>query len=358
MILLASLAVGLAPQSAQDAGNEVAWRLVDGVAAQAGDAVIRFGYLDSRTEARRAREGRTLSTPAELDAYLAETLDGLVQIELEVQAGEDLGVAADQIERAARRLVEDQRQEKGAVDLAAALEEEGLSSLDAAESNRAELHRYAWLGTVRGTLGRENLTGRRPTRDRFVRPGELRAIYDVNRDDLGKPVVVQFQLMVFLAEASGGLEAARTLAADYRERALEGEDFGLLMSESSGGRQPVDFLSDPLEVDGLATEIQGFARAGQVGDVSEVIPLLDRQSTREIGYRVLRIAIKEEGAPPPPFSDARLQERLRELFTRRRDEEWLAGARAELRRASPIWIDPRFQAQRPTPEPAPTAPQR
>ncbi len=323
------IVLGTAGAQAQDS-----WRLVDGVAMQAGDEIITLsefqGYVDASL-----RE-RVISTREELHREIGGILVGQIALSLEAQAGRDLGLDPRRVGSMVERNLAERRREYGVSGYLEFLEERGMDALTVEEGEADKV--YQWLWRER-TLGRSEVSGTRPVHDYFVRPGSMRASYRQNLGELGEPDRVRLQILDHPVAASGSVEGARAYCEERREKALAGEDFGQLVRLDSASGADTLGITEWIPVPALRDEaLRSFAEGASVGDLSQVQPIVREGETE--GFLVARLEAKEAGAAAPPFTDRRMQQNLGHLIRRKRERVLLGRARMELEREAYIWRNP------------------
>lgn len=337
--LLFALLASATPQGMPDSR----WMVVDGVTAQAGDNIVTMTELrrDALREARRL--GLPVDSPEAIETLMRESVTGSVEQELVVQAGEDLGLDPARIERAVRLSLDGRRRELGPNDYALFLEEQGLDGVQIGRIQSDEIYSSAWYSKQVGRSG----TGERPTRDRYLRPGELRAIYRANRQDMGQPTQVRFQDLVVPVEALGG-DIARTkaLVENLHERALGGEDFDQLAEEFGVYRRETLGVTDLIDPSRLSdAELRSWADDADEGDFTEVLPIVQRGET--VAYHVILLKELLVGAPAPTFDDPRLQRLLRREYQLKRDNAIVERAQSRLQADSYVWYAPGWEPTEP-----------
>ena len=310
------------------------WRVLDGVAGQAGDHIITIGELAHFVEQRSKQVGIKIGSDEERAGYLREALAPVILQELETQAGEDLGLDPARVERAVRLTLDERRRELGPQHYRDFLQEEGEDAIGIGLKQTDSIYRQAWIGKQ---LGYDNTGTERPIRDRYVRPGELRAIYRTNKNRLGDPARVRFQDLLFPVEAVGGdVERARAVVTNAREKALGGEDFDTLVEQWGFSNQEALGVTEWLEAPRLRDEyLRTFALEGEVGSYTEVLPIVERGET--VAFHVVKLLEREEGRPVPGFEDQNVQAFLRREYMRDRDAKILDKARAQLDKSAYTW---------------------
>jgi hypothetical protein len=191
--------------------------------------------------------------------------------------------------------------------MAAFLQSRDLSSVEAGNEVRKSIYRDLYDQYLTG----EGLdASQRPGRDTFIRPGLLRFHYENALDNPanlaqigGAAQSVVLQSLVIDAYKSGGVEAARTLAQQLRERILAGEDMGELNELYGIARKNrgVTERMDEARLIRAEKEIGPFVRDAQPGDVSE--PFAHKTAD---GYYWRLIRLLER--TPPTLPDLHAQE--------------------------------------------------
>ncbi len=336
LLSLAVLAL-LAPLSPADGsagGPEEDWRLLDGVALQADDRIMTLSEFQAFFE--RKLKDRSLTTQAELQRELLGARAAAITLQLEAQAGVDLGVDPAQVKRLIDQSLLDLRRDRGVPGYLDYLEERGQDGLSVGTDERDRLYQSLWREQH---TGRPGPGGERPKLDRFVRPGTLRASYRVNRAGLGEPDRVRFQVLDLPVAAVGGIDAALALAEEIRGRALAGEDFGDLVLEYGVTSRETLGVTDYFPVPALLdVELRAFAERAEVGELSEVQPIVREEKT--VGYRIARLDDREAGSEAPPFTDPRVQDFLRRRLLDSWEDGRLSEARQHLESRAFVWSSP------------------
>jgi hypothetical protein len=319
---------------------------VEGVAVQAGEELVTLGEFERRFD--RLQELEPPRSAEEKEQLRQRALIELWTARLEAQKGADLGLDPAQVARISRANLAEEREKAGLQTYLAQLREEGKDALAQETDRQQEILGVMWQYSVQGNA----FAARRATRDATIRPGELRAIFEENKENLA-PVTVQLRWLIVSSEEQGSPEAARASCADARERVLAGEDMALLVEErgvelrESHGliafRPPEDFR-DPA--------IVRFAQTAEIGELSEVLPLLHpktREPDPSMGYQL--VMLHDRRIPPEPVFDApEVQRILRQYYTKQRRELILERERRRLRAQSYSWVNPLLE--RPPASPA------
>lgn len=326
------------------------WRWADGVAAQAGDQLITTDELLRYVEQRSRQAGVEIRSPDDLARYLRDAVSPNVLARLQTQAGEDLGIDPLRVERAVRLTLDERRRELGPQRYNDFLEAEGVGAIAMGARQSDLIYRQAWVGKQ---LGYDNAGTERPVRDRFLRPGELRAIYRTNLDSFAEPALVRFQDLVVPTAALGNdVERTRENVAGLRQRALAGEPFDDMVEANTFSNRESLGKTDWLEARRLSDDgLRRFALEAPIGSYSEVMPIAERGKT--VAFRVVKLLERREAATPPGFEDETLQRRMREVYASRRDKEVLERAQAGLLDRSYVWHAPGWEPPAPETRPAP-----
>lgn len=322
--------------------------ILEGVAVQAGEKLVTLGEFERRLERMRELDPPT-SRATEERLYKKALLD-LWTARLEAQRGADLGLDPSQIARISRANLEAERDKAGLQNYLAQLRTEGSDALTEEADRQQEILGAMWQYKALGN----SFAGRRATRDFAIRPGELRALFEENRENLA-PVTVQLRILEVSTESAGGSEQARASCADARERVLAGEDLALLVEERGVSLKESRGLLPFRAPDSFPEPIGTFARTAEIGDLSEVLPALHPKTglpAPELGY--LLILLDDREVPPEPeFDQPDTQRRLRRVFVRQRQELILDQEREQLHREAFAWVNP--LAAPPPPSGAPAA---
>jgi hypothetical protein len=340
MVTLALALTLLLPQSGTPASNPV----LEGVAVQAGEALVMLSELERATQ--RVRERNPPGNREEELRQRLAILRDLWTLRLEEQAGADLDLDPSQLGRHARANLEAERERVG---LEAYLDELRSQGKDALSEERDHEQQLLGLFWRQKALGR-SFAAKRATRDESIRPGELRSLYEENKDRLA-PVTVQLRWLVVSSAAMGGPEAARASCEDARARVLAGEDLALLVLERGVEFRDTRGLTPfvpPRAIPDPA--VRAFALEADVAELSEVLPLTSPKTGEpdpSLGFQL--VELHERRTPPQPeFSSPEVQRRLREVFSELRAERILGRAREELHRQAYAWVNPLIR----TPVPA------
>ncbi len=341
MMLLAAL-LGLL--SAQDPAANAAppapddgWREVDRVVMVVNQDV--FTLLELQRDLRTAARNRKLTTETELRAAERQILGERVRERLAVQAGSNLGLDERIMDVRVEESLERMRErENGVLGLARFLESRDVSGQEVRQRLRDDLYAQIWrdgeTGEGLGPLGRR-------TRDNWVRPGQLRTLYQQalerpqELEAIGGSVArLKFQQIVIDPAQAGGAEVARDLATALGKRIEAGEDMTALV-RTHGLNRDGDGISE-VEQDRLRDlfpEIHAFASRARAG---EVAVLSETGGRGKPLIRVVRL-LERTPARTPDLAERSVQETLRKRAVERMQAARLEAAYAELMRASFVW---------------------
>ena len=322
------------------------WITINFVAVQAGDRVVTLRDYEQMVE-RVANANQLTPDNPDYVVMAGQLLRDVSMSELEPQAGRDLGIAPEQVERIIAGQIDESRREIGTAGLADVLAEDGLSLQGLRESRQSSLFRQIWR---QDNLGSKTLP-LRPRRDNYVRPGAIRSIYRSNRDVLNPLVITLQVIQAPLVYYAGDEEGGRLYLEEARVKALEGADFNRLVQEYSVLGQSEQGFLPPIPIDQVRfAELREWARTAPEGAIGPVMAV-DEGENRSLLLPRMHV---REGGDPPVYTDPSTQEDLRKRADRVRREQILTFERGRLMQSSFVWIDPnlRFLLNRaPAPNP-------
>lgn len=314
------VSVSTAPEEGQEG-----WLDFDGVALIVNDEIVTLRELNELLGKARASSAAT--TPEDSKELLEKVAENEVTVKLQTQAGAELGIAPEDVDRTITRYLADQRRNKSAEETETWLRTQGAADLGEMRRDvTAELYRSFWVEGQRG----KGAAGGRPFRDRYVRPGQLNEAYLVNRERLGDPTTFRLQFLVLATNAWGDAETAREALVGFRKEIQAGADmgsmvdeYGAVLRESRGISEwmPLGQIPDPA--------VKEFCTGAKEGALSEVTEIPGPDETIQ-GYQLVRIVSRIEGQEPPKFGDADLQTKLEILLQRSWDEDRLTRGSDEL----------------------------
>jgi hypothetical protein len=156
-LLLCAPAAAQESAPAPDSGEQ--WKKYDWVEVQAGDDVITYSDVIRHTRVAIERHMVSVTTRADMERLMHKTLEDLVLMALEAQAGEDRELSPVDIEDRIDRFLSDRRRDTGVVDYVEQLEASGVSPLRERELQKSGYY-YLLLPQTRACTAR----GRRATR--------------------------------------------------------------------------------------------------------------------------------------------------------------------------------------------------
>lgn len=337
-LVIAALLTAPPPQAAppvvEDPGAR--WQPLEWVQLIVNDRPILRGEIEIEMLRRSQRQPVTTD---EDSAALAEA----VQIEfirriLDVQSGQDMGFDKRIINREVDVFLGRRSDELGLLAEAQLFADSGV---DRNSARNEVADSYYRLHHLRATTGEDVGAGGRPTQDRFVRPGSLYGAYLINRDQLGEPARVTLQELAIGKDIVGGrpedaLEFCQQCLEDILSGKAELGELAANYGPSAASRERKG-MTEPIPVFGRGDEpaILQWARTAEIGSYSPITPILRKDGSGEIlGYEIVKLVAREEGAPAPPFEDETVQETLEEGLLEYFDAERLDRSFREQERAS------------------------
>lgn len=322
------------------------WDQFDGVAAVLDGRPITWRALDA--EVRRTRGDQRFTDAAEQIQAIREATTELLRSQLYAAAGRELDVPLDRLRTQIALGLEDERQELGNLGFAEKLRERGSDPLEELRKQEDEALGMAWL---RGELGYASFARERPIVDRYLRPGELRAYYQLEAERMADPAKVQLQVLALPYDAWGGPDIARDqLSALLAERDAGNfgeaeftaavEEYGAFLPERRGytGLEPIPALS---QMEGSWASFLSSAEAGQISGVLTYSRLPGRNSAAlPEGVCLLRVVQQQEGQEPPSFRQRDFQSLLRRALGAQRDNTRAARTIRRRLGRSYVWVTP------------------
>lgn len=337
----ASLLLNLAFASSQDAApvqDKTAWLDFDGVALIINNDIVTLRELNSLLA--KAKQRRAATTDQESRALLEAITEDKIITQLQSQAGSEMGIAEEDINRTIDRYLAEQRRGKSAEETEQWLASSGAEDLGQMRQNvSGELYRSFWIENQRGN----GAGGSRPSRDRYVRPGQLSEAYVVNKDALGDPTTFRLQFLVLANNAWGDAETARDALLGFRAEIEAGADMGALVDEYGAVLRETRGISNWIPLKGIEDEqIRVFCERSEAGALSEVLELQGPDKDTQ-GFQLVRIAARIEGQPAPPFRDGPTQSSLAERLQRGWDNMRVTRGSDKLWRSAFIRLPSKLQ---------------
>lgn len=255
------------------------------------------------------------------------------------QGGETLGYDPTFVERYVRDYEKRFIEQIGGLDaMAQYMADRNLSLADLRSELRTNVYRDLWEESV---TGRGVAAKNRLTVDRWVRPGliglqhELAVATPGGAEALGgTPARVVLQILEIEPSRVGGASAVSQAAQNILKRIRAGEDAEELGRQFAAegtllGARPA---LEEQALESVDPVLGRAVRAGREGDwLSPISP-----ASGSGRWRLVRI-VQRTPASLPPFSDRRLQVRLREAIQDSLDQQRLLKARSEQYAGSFIW---------------------
>ena len=327
-LLAASLAI--APGFAQSSDD--GWILHNTIDVIMDEGVVT--RLDTINTVRDPGSEYTISTQEEFNQAVAIELDAASRKTLRSQAGEQLGLRSDDIDRYVEQEIWQSKEGKSLSEFGDSLALQGLDPASNREAIRSDLHARVWEGSVLGWsaagLGRKSV-------DRYIRPGLLHILYDENRAQLANPPArFRFLALVVNARAAGSLENARMVCRQQLEEIIAGKEFELAVEEVGSELRSTKGDTGWFPLWELDPAYHAFAQNSLLDSLSDPLPVRGRNG--EItAYQVLKLIGREDAGDAPPFTDARVQRALQDRFWRQLDGYLLSKAERDLLRRAYVW---------------------
>ena len=269
-----------------------------------------------------------------MDRLQQEAIHNLILDALAAQAGAELGIPAEAIASQADSIESDRIDEAGLQQYGDSLRRQGIDPLVAKRKTEAQIYRYQWEAFVTGD---PRYGGGRPAVDSFIRPGELRAFYEVRLDDLGSPSEVTLQVITVDAAQAGGQQFAAQALEEVRQELLGGASWNQKAAEYSSTNGREYGIRERQTLAQMRDDaLRRFAAEAEVGAMSEV---LERRTPdgELVGVQLARLLDKTEGEPPPPFDDPVLQNNLRTFLRRAQEQALIEVSRDRLLTDAYTW---------------------
>lgn len=350
--------------------SERPWRLFDRVEVIVNEEIVTVSEFDREFREFTRNNAIPATTPEEIQQasilVAQRKVDGL----LAEQGGRDLGFDEAQVRRMVNNWEDNLIEEAGGVGQRS---ENLLAEGSAAHLERAQLtgdiYRISW---ERAITGRDAGPLGRPTKDRYVRPGQIRRLYEQasravgGLEQLGATVgAYRLQILVLDVQELGGIDATLERGEEIQRRLAAGESFDALVEEFGAEKGQASLLR-PLsslelariaEFDDSWGELARWTVNAEPGTWSEGIYVGSR------GSESVQIAKLLERPEPLAFDTVVAQEAMRRHTQEVRDGYHRGLALEELKRSAYIWtpdygpVDaPQEAPPRPDESSAPPAP--
>jgi len=341
-MLACLLALVLAQEPASNGGSRTAdLHLLDEVVQIVNEEMltsrkfIRAMYMENR--------GKPFASEEERMRLEQRVHENSVKYALRIQAGQDMGLDAAQVDREARAYIERRRDELGPVEFADMLRRSSMTLFEFQEWIRDRLYSDFWENYITGTgsIGQDART----SRDRYVRPGQLAFRYGqcIEHPELlheigGRYQSVVLQQLILDPRLASDPAAQRIQAEDLRRRILDGEDMSELVDRygfESSKRNHGVIEPNPVEkmIARADPTLGAFVAGAKPGDLSEVMEVKARDRTL---LRIVRL-VDRLPAVVPELSAIEVQKKL-EKGLRTDLSNWrLDQAFRVLYRSSYVW---------------------
>lgn len=333
LIALATFATATAPLPQEPGSPESAdagWQVFDGVALIVNDEIVTLRQLN--TSMNDARGNAAATTQEDADALRDDVISDSIMVHLQTQAGRSLGVAGADVERTIDGFLNNKRRGMSASDTTDWFLEEGVQDLgQMRQTIREELYRSLWMQKVSGqTSGAD-----RPSEDRYVRPGQLREAYYVNRGAYETPSRYILQYLRLVANAWGDAETALEVATDLRQQIVDGADMGAFVDEYGAFLRERRGITEQVAIDQIAEPgVRAFLEDAHRGALSMVMPYFEEDKIA--GYDIVRVVEMLEGQEAPDFNSPGVQITLQRGLQNRWDDIRIANGADQLWRAAYI----------------------
>ena len=273
--------------------QETEVKVVDEVVAQINEGVITLSQIKremNETIDSLVKEGKTAEqAKAEVEAKQGELIANIINEELLMQRGKEIGIDSDVEAEINRRFVEIMKQQ-------------GIKSLETLykEMERTGLDPQGIRDMWRKQFTRDTVLRREVDSKVYLgfSPKEIKAYYEANKSKFTKPETITIS-EIFLSFAGRDPEAVRTKAKQLVAQARSGTDFGTLAAENSDrqnaketkGKVPTLNLKD------LEKTFAESLKAVKVGGISEPIEL------PEEGIEILRVDERTNASSESVFKE-------------------------------------------------------
>ncbi len=343
LTLLSALWIGPQEGAPATPAAEEGWQLLNRIGLVVDERI----YTSAELHTFVRMQDRPRTTPEELAQALKEVRTLLVARLLAAQAGDDLGVDPEVLDRIVKENLEVEKERRGGIaGMSEYLQQTGVTSSQLKEQRRDRMMSELWersvTGKVAGPLGR-------PSRDRFVRPGLLKMVYREMLPSLTEPAGVRVLDLTLPLQRWGGLEATLAQAEALRVRVEEGEDFRSLISDYGppGAAQALESdppWADPASICQIVPGLADFLEQASPGDVSTPVPF--ERDGEVVGLSLIQLVDRREERAPSFAShetQAMVRERYQETYWNLRVDQGLE----ELARAAYVWPAMERQPARP-----------
>ena len=273
--------------------QETEAKVVDEVIAQVNEGVITLSQIKremSETIDTLVKEGKTPEqAKTEVEAKQGELIVSIINEELLVQRGKEMGVDSD-VEAEVNRRFSDIMKQQGIKSLETLYKEMEKTGVD------AQTVRDMWRKQItRDMVLRRDVDGK--VYQGFTSK-EIKAYYEANKSKFTKPETITIS-EIFLSFAGRDPEAVRVKAKQLVTQARSGADFGTLAAENSDRQNAKDTKGKvpKLNIKDLEKTFAEPIKAVKVGGISEPIEL------PEEGIEILRVDERTNASSESVFSE-------------------------------------------------------
>ncbi len=334
--------------------SERPWRLFDRVEVIVNEEIVTVSEFD-----REFREfTRSTNIPATTQQEIQQAsilvaqrkVDGL----LAEQGGRDLGFDEAQVRRMVQNWEDNLIEEAGGVGQRS---ENLLAEGSAAHLERAQLtgdiYRISW---ERAITGRDAGPLGRPTKDRYVRPGQIHRLYDQasrmtgGLEQLGATVgAYRLQVLVLDVQELGGIDPTLERAEEVQRRLAAGESFDAMVEEFGAQKGQASLLRPltSLELERIAELDDAWGELARWATDAATDTWSDSIYVGSRGSESVQIAKLLERPEPLTFDTVAAQSAMRRHTLEIRDNYHRGLALEDLKRSAYIWTPDYAPAEAP-----------
>ncbi|MBL8857352.1 MAG: hypothetical protein JNL28_02450 [Planctomycetes bacterium] len=349
LLISACILQGAPPDSPAVRGQ---WNDIDRVVAIVNQDIITWRQL--MRDFKREFDSGQLTNESEIHAAQTKILTGHVKNLLRTQAGQDLGADPKAVERTVQDWFDRTVQSSnGVVGMSNVLQSQDMTTQDVKRGMRERIYGNAWSDSI---TGEGPGVATRPSRDRYVRPGQIRFRYEeaLRRPEAlrsigGSNEMFTLQVLMLDSDKHGGKEKTLALAKELKLAIESGTDMSELVRRygmpgaNDGVGEPADLARIQLLFPAAAEFVRQRPKDDALLDKYVSEPLVIMETGGRVLYQLARIRLRVDGLTPK-LSSPDVQ---RTLALRTRDDLdafRLDRAYARLHRAAYVW-PPEYSAQ-------------
>ena len=309
-------------------------RVIDEVVAQVDNEVITLSMVkrDMKDAIQSlVQQGKSeADATAEVASRQGELIASLINEQLLLQQGKDLGLAGDVEAEVNRRMLDVAKEQgiKTIEELKKAMKASGFDYDSVRQTMRIEMMKQAVLSRDVDAKIFYNTPA-----------GEVQAYYKAHMDKFKKPESVTLS-EIFLSLAGKNEAEVKAKANQLIAQARGGADFGALAVANSERLQngklvatETKGLVGTFQIPDLRDNISAAIKSVKVGDVTEPLRY-------DEGFQILRVDSRIPGSNQPVFDDTR----AREMITAERAEPARKEYMEKLRKAAYIKVSEQYRA--------------